>query len=113
MFSILIVYYIGKQFYKLAEKFNQKKWLYAILGVLAYYLGAIALGGIVIGLIIEFFMNSDFESYSNTVLGLFMMPIGIVACVLFHYLLERKWKKSVIYIKDEIQDIGKHIEGKD
>ena len=110
MISILIIYFIGKYFYQLALKYSQSKCLYAILGILCYYIGSIVFGGLIVGLFIEFFTDSYLENYSDRALGYMLMPFGIGSCVLFHYLLERKWKKSVVVVKDEINDIGRHID---
>ncbi len=108
MLSIILIYFIGKYFHQLASKYLQNKWLYAILGVLSYYIGSIVIGGLIVGLFMEFLMNSSIDNYSNRSFGLMLMPFGIGSACLFHYLLERKWKKSVVLIKDEIDDIGKN-----
>lgn len=108
MLGILLIYFIGRYFYRLAETFNQNKWLYAILGVVTYYIGTFV-GGIVLAIFDELFaigINWD----NNFSLGLLAMPFGIATAYLFYYLLNKKWQKSVILIKDEIQDIGKPVE---
>ncbi len=43
-------------------------------------------------------------------INLLSIPIGIAACYGFYYLLKKKWEKTEVLIKDEIQDIGKTIE---
>ena len=108
MLGLLLIYFIGKYFYKLSEEFNQNKWLYAVLGVVIYYVGS-AVGGFVLGILSELFslgINWD----NNLSLGLIALPFGIGACYLFYYLLKKKWEKSAVLVKDEIQDIGKNIE---
>ena len=110
MFSLLIIYFIGKYYYQLAVKYMQNKWLYAILGVSSYYIGSIVIGGIIIGLFIEFAADSGIDNYSDRTIGLILMPFGIASAYLLHYLLEKRWKKSVVLVKDEIEDIGKNID---
>ena len=110
MFSILLIYFIGKYFYQLADKYLQSKWLYAVLGVLSYYVGSIVVGGLIVGLFIGFLTDSSFESYSEKSLGFLLMPFGIGSAYFFHYLLKNRWKKSVELVKDEIDDIGRNIE---
>ncbi|PWH83171.1 hypothetical protein DIS18_01040 [Algibacter marinivivus] len=107
MLNILLIYFIGKYFYQLAGKYKQNKWLYAILGVGSYYLGAIVIGGILVGLYVEFMTDSYIENYSKRTLGFILMPFGIGCAYLFHYLLEKRWRKTVDLVKDEIEDIGK------
>lgn len=110
MLGIVLLFFIGKYFYKLAEEFSQNKWLYAILGIVSYYFGAIVIGGVSIGLFIEFFTDEYIDNYSETTLGYMVLPFGIGFTYLFYYLLKRKWKKSLTLVKDEIQDIGKSVE---
>ncbi len=44
MLGLFLLYFIGKIFYQLAEAHNKNKWVFAILGVIAYYAGTF-LGG--------------------------------------------------------------------
>ncbi|MCK7589955.1 hypothetical protein M0G43_05155 [Subsaxibacter sp. CAU 1640] len=108
MLGILLIYFIGKYFYKLAEEFNKNKWLFAILGVVVYYVGTF-IGGILIGILDEI-VGIGFDWDNNLALGLIALPFGIAAAYLFHYLLKANWEKSVVIVEDEIQDIGKQID---
>jgi predicted membrane protein len=110
MLGIVFLYIIGKYFFKLAEKFNQKKWLFAILGVASYYFGSIVIGGVLLGISLELIMPSGIDTFSDFALGLMLIPFGIATTYLFYYLLKKKWEKSVVVVKDEIQDIGKSQE---
>ena len=104
MLGILFIYWIGKYFYQLAEKFNQNKWLYAILGVVVYYSGQ-TIGALLIAVVSELFdLGIDFDGVLINVVGIL---IGGIACYLFYLLLEKVWKRDVVIIKDSIQDIGK------
>lgn len=110
MLGILLILAIGNYFYKLAQKFNQNKWLYAILGIVSYYFGAIVVGGIILGIFIELVLSSSIDNYSDLFFSLMALPFGILTTCLFYFLLRKKWKKSVVIVKDEIQDIGKNID---
>lgn len=108
MLGILLIYFIGRYFYRLAEGFNQNKWLYAILGIVIYYVGTFV-GGIILAIFDELYaLGINWEN--NFSLGLIALPFGIITAYLFYFLLQRKWKKAVTLIKDEIHDIGKHVE---
>lgn len=105
MLGILLIYFIGKHFYKMAETYNKNKWLFAILGVVTYYVGTF-IGGIVLAILDEIFVlgiNWD----SNLSLGLMALPFGIALDYLFYKILEKKWKKEFVPVGNEIEDIGK------
>lgn len=108
MLGLLLIYFIGKHFYKLSEEFNQNKWLYAILSIVVYYAAGFGFG-ILLGIAdLVIGLNLDYDNMFG--INLLSIPIGIGACYGFYYLLKRKWEKSVVLVKDEIQDIGKPIE---
>ncbi|TWO31952.1 hypothetical protein E1J38_011260 [Seonamhaeicola sediminis] len=108
MLGLLLVYFIGKRFYDLSNEYNHNKWLYAILSVVVYYVAAFVLGIILalLDLLFEWGINWD-NSFGWNLLGI---PAGLLAVWGFYIILENKWKKSVIVVKDEIQDIGKNPE---
>lgn len=103
MLGFLFLYWIGKYFYQLAQKFNQNKWLYAILGIAVFY-GSQIITAVLIAIISEIFdLGIDLEGVIINLVGIL---IGGIACYLFYLLLEKVWKRDVIIIKDSIQDIG-------
>lgn len=108
MLGLVFLYFIGKYFYKLAEQFNQNKWLYAILGIVIYYVGTF-IGGITLG-ILDGLIGIGFDWDNNLALGLIALPFGLVTAYLFYFLLNKQWEKSVVLVEDEIQDIGKPLE---
>ena len=105
MIGILIIFFIGKYFYKLAETFNQNKWVFAILGVISYYVGTLV-GGFFLGLFDELLgLNVDWD---NTLLLTFIaIPFGVGTAYLFYFILQKKWEKSYVEPENEIQDIGR------
>ena len=108
MLGLLLIFFIGRYFYRLAEDYSQNKWLFAFLGIVLYYAAGIVFG-VALGLMdLIFGWNLDFDNMFG--INLLSIPIGIAACYGFYVLLEKKWKKSVVLVKDEIEDIGKTTE---
>ena len=108
MLSIILIVLLGRYFYRLAEEFNQNRWLYAVLGVISYYVGS-AVGGLVIGFADMIFdLGIDFDDTSTLIF--IAVPFGLGAAFIFYFLLTKKWKKEVVVEKDEIQDIGRNVE---
>ncbi len=108
MLGIVFLYFIGKYFYKLAEQFNKNKWLFAILGVVIYYVGTF-IGGLILG-VLDALIGIGFDWDNNLALGLIALPFGIASAYLFYYILKKQWEKSFVLVEDEIQDIGKSVE---
>ncbi len=112
MLGLFLLYFIGKKFYELAERFDQNKWLYAILSVITYYGLGFGLTMIIALLdVMVFEWNFDWESRFG--MNLLVVPFGLVSAWGLYMFLENRWKKKIIVVKDEIQDIGKNIEDKD
>lgn len=107
MLGILLIYFIGKRFYDLAFEFNQNKWLFAILSIVVYYAAGLVFGVIIAFLDILFDWGINWDN--NLGLNLLGIPIGLIAVWGFYMILERKWKKSTVIIKNEIGDIGKKL----
>jgi MFS family permease len=108
MLGIFFLYFIGKYFYKLAEEFKKNKWLFAILGILVYYIGTF-IGGVILGILDEL-IGIGFDWDNTLALGLIALPFGIGVAYLFYFILKKEWEKSFVFAEDEIQDIGKHLE---
>lgn len=105
MLGLVLIYFIGKKFYDLAIEFNQKKWLWAILGGVAYYFGAMIIGGVTLGVLDGLFsLGINWEN--SFVIGLLALPFGLLTVYIFYILLKKNWEKSVVVVTDEIQDIG-------
>ncbi len=108
LLGFLFIYFIGKYFYQLAERYKENKWLFAILGIVMYYASGGVVGVVlaIIGILLDFEIDWD-NTILMAVLGL---ASGISSCWLFYYLLEKKWKKKQLKPIEDINDIGKEID---
>ncbi len=105
MLGLILLYFIGKKFYELADKFEKSKWGYAIAGITVYYFGAICIGMIIV-LILEYFELFNIDSVNDTVLGILLAPFGIVCCYVLYIILEKKWEKEKPQLDNIIEEIG-------
>ena len=103
MLGLLLIYWIGKFFYQLAEKNNQNKWLFAILGIAVFYITQFIFALILVFLNEFGITNVDLDSYALNLIGI---PLGFLGCYIFYILLEKSWKKDVVGVTEAIQDIG-------
>lgn len=93
MLGLILLYWIGKHFYRLAEKFDKNEWGYAILGVVFYYAGTF-IAGIIVAVIAEILSPGLTDTFNDTIFGLLMAPFGILSCYLLYKYLEKKWKNN-------------------
>ena len=90
MLGLILIYFIGKSFYTLAQKYKRNKWLFAILGVVTYY-GMTIIGGLIIMFIAAAVGNESIFELPDVVLGLMGVPIGLLSVWGLHYLLRKNW----------------------
>ncbi len=103
MFGILFIYLVWKEFAKLAEMYQKKKWVYGLAGIASYYIGMF-LFGIVFGIFTAYFYPEEFESYSDLQIGLMSIPVGLLVCWGFYRYLKAKWRKPVDGVADNLLD---------
>jgi hypothetical protein len=104
MLGLILVFYLGKQFYKLAELYDKNKWMFALLGVVSYYLGFFFFG-VLIGVWSIYIGNESIFETSDFVLGLMGIPFGLLTTWLFYFLLKKNWSKvEVEYLDSELLD---------
>jgi hypothetical protein len=101
--GLLLIYFIGKAFYDLADKYEKSKWGYAILGVASYYFGLL-LGGFIVGIAVEIFAPGTVTEFSDVALGLMAVPLGLLTCWGIYKLLERNWSNPPIKDNNDILD---------
>jgi hypothetical protein len=92
MLGLIFIYWVGKTFYELANKYNKSNWAYAILGVVAYY-GGIFIGGFLIGGILEIVSPGFVDEDSERWLGFLMIPVGGLVCWGTYTYLKNSWSK--------------------
>ena len=101
MIGLLILFFIGKAFFTLAQKHNRNKWLFGILSVVIYY-GSAFLGGMLIGVIAIATENEQIFEMSDFALNLIALPFGLLSVGLAYYILKRTWEKNP---KDQNPDL--------
>jgi len=111
MLGIIILIFIGSQFYKLAKEYEQKlTWVYAIIGIVAYYAGEFIVALILILYFELIGSYEDFEKMSDASLTIIAIVSGILSCLLTYHLLKKKWDKDYLAkerLRPKISDIGK------
>jgi hypothetical protein len=92
MLGLVLIYFVGKYFYELADEHGKSNWGFAILGVASYY-GGIIVGGVIIAIVAELlspgFLNEDNEIFFS----ILALPLGIFSCWITYNLLKRAWSK--------------------
>ncbi|MCM8568558.1 hypothetical protein NE848_04160 [Gramella jeungdoensis] len=91
MLGLLLLYWIGKYYYQLAEKYNRNHWGFAILGIITYYFG-VMLFGLIIGVIVEIIAPGYIENMNDIALNFIIMPFGILSTYSLYKLIENRWK---------------------
>ena len=105
MLGILLIYFIGKYFFELAEDHDKSKWGFAILGVVTYYIGTF-IGGLILGILFLLFSWGNIEEWNDIVISLMAMPFGIGSCVGLYFILKNVWEKKATQTLDMIDEIG-------
>ncbi len=95
MLGLLLIYYLGKQYYKLAEIHARHQWLYAILGVLSYYFGTFV-AGIFMALTLD-----NIEDVNDISLSLMGLPVGLLCAFVFYRFLEYRWERIPVMTSDK------------
>lgn len=95
MLGLLLIYFIGKWHYELAQQFNKNKWLFAILGVVTYY-GGTFLFGIGLGVYAVLMNDASILDINEFVLGLMALPFGLLCTWGLYKALQASWKKAPV-----------------
>lgn len=98
MLRILLIYFIGKSFYKLAEIYNKQKWVFAILGIATYYAANFAL---------QLFVIYILDYYENPMgIAILGIPFGLLAWWGLYYYLKKEWSKTGKPTNQDVLDEG-------
>lgn len=95
MLGLILLYFVGKEFYKLATKFKKEgTWKFVVLGTASYY-GGMLIGVFLFTIIAMIGFEYDVEEMNDALLGLMGVPVGIGLCYTLYKTLEKKWKSEV------------------
>jgi hypothetical protein len=89
--GLFLIYFIGKSYYELADRFSKSKWGFAILGVVVYYFGTF-LAVFFFAILSEIGVTNFFIELPDVALSFFALPFGLLACWGVYKMLEKKWK---------------------
>ena len=92
MLGFLLIYFLGRSVYRLAERYGKNKWLHAVISVLAYYLGT-AVAGVVFYLVAQS-NGTDVDDMSDMAVNLAALPVGLLFWWLYKLLLRQRWERS-------------------
>jgi MFS family permease len=92
MLGVILIYWVGKAFYDLADRYRKNKWAYAILGVVSYY-GGIFSGGLIIGVIAEILSPGLIDESNERWFSFLAIPVGVLVCWGTYILLRNSWSK--------------------
>ncbi|MDH4472841.1 MAG: hypothetical protein QE487_09535 [Fluviicola sp.] len=102
MLGLLLIYFVGRAFYRLAETHKRSKWLFAILGVVTYYVTQFlfALG------LLSYMMSRgrEFTSGDELVITLVGILVGGIGVSAFYAILKRAWEKKPRIDNNELLD---------
>ena len=106
MLILVVLYFIGKYFYELAQDYNRHRWLFLGLGIATYYAGTFL--GVNFFYLLQYFGLIDF-SWSNTFdFILLQICSGIILAIVVYLFLYWNWKKKDVPDSNEIEKIGKN-----
>ncbi|MEM8528652.1 MAG: hypothetical protein AAGG68_28695 [Bacteroidota bacterium] len=99
MLGLLIIYFLGKRFYTLAEEHDKSAWGFAILGVGIYYAASIV-AGIIIVILYELYGTGSIDDVNDRVLSLISMPFGILAWWLAYLYTKKRFEAKPKTVTD-------------
>ncbi len=103
MLGLILLIFIAKPFYQMAEERKKNKWLFAFFGVAAYYSGSF-MGGVVLVVVFNLFGWAAINEFSDIQIGLMALPFGLLSCYGLYKGLEKKWKKNTFESLEIIDD---------
>lgn len=109
MLGLILIYWLGKKFYTLAEDFDKSKWGYAILGVVVYYSGIIAFA-VIAAVFVEIVSSGYLDTMNERLFDLACLPFGLLSSYLLFKYLEKTWKKEDPRNNNSIDEIGRSQE---
>ena len=94
MLGFVIIYFLGRSLYRLAETHGRSPWGHAIGSVLMYYVGTFLAG-------IAFFLLADLnggsiEDTSDMAINLAAVPFGLAAWYGYKAFFKHRWENAYV-----------------
>jgi hypothetical protein len=105
MIGLLLLYWIGKYFYKLADEFEKSKWGFTVLGIVVYYTGTIVFA-ITFVIVAEIVSPGYIDTANERTIDLISLPFGLLSCYLLFKYLKKTWTKNDPRKNNSIDEIG-------
>lgn len=102
MLGLLLIYFVGRAFYRLAETHKRSKWLFAILGVVSYYVTQFIFAFAVVSYMLS--TGSYLDSSTELVITLVGILVGGIGVSIFYAILRRAWEKKPRIDNNELLD---------
>jgi len=94
MLGLILLYWIGKSFYKLAETYDKNKWGFAILGIISFYAGSF-ISQFLIGVAIVLISGEEaIDNITDLQSGLIGLPFGLLTLWILHRVLKKSWSRQ-------------------
>lgn len=92
--GLIILLYLGRAFYRLAEQHQQTKWLYALLGIAVFY-GSQIIIAFVGGILVTMYATSfTVDNVPDIWINLAVLPPSILFTWLFYRGLKKRWERD-------------------
>ena len=99
MLGLILIYWIGKAFYDLAEKHNRTGWGHAIFGVAVYYIIQFIFAFLAV-LFLEFTSPGFyFEDYEMGI-TLMSIPISALGCWGYYLFIKGRWENEINAVQE-------------
>lgn len=95
MLGLLLIYFIGEKFYKLAASFDKSKWGYTLLGIAAYYVGTFVFA-VLLWIVLDLWGVTLNEGMDSTALSIVVVPFGLLSCYGLYRFLKKHWEKNSV-----------------
>lgn len=105
LLAFAFIYLVGRTFYKLAEKYEKNKWLFAVLGVLSYYAG-ILIASFVLGVILALTNPEMLDTLSDNTATIIAIPVGALSCWGLYAFLKKSWREASTKVDHGALDSG-------
>ena len=92
MLGVVIIYFLGRSVYRLAETYHKNTWGHAVGSVLFYYLGTFV-AGIAIYLLADL-NGGNLENTSDMAINLMAVPFGLAFWYAYRAFFKHRWAQA-------------------